>query len=63
MGLRLGLVRQEKSYSRTYAAGREAAKALRAELGVMQEAHLLLQLHGRTLRKRAAPRRESCPLA
>jgi endonuclease III len=61
--VRLGLVREEKSYSRTYAASREAAQDLPAEPSAMQEAHLLLQQHGRTLCTRSRPRCDACPLA
>ena len=61
--VRLGLLREETSYSKTYAASRRTAESLRAEPGVMQEAHLLLFGHGRTLCKRTAPRCEPCPLA
>jgi endonuclease III len=61
--VRLGLVREEKSYARTYAASREVAKDLPAEPSVMQEAHLLLQQHGQTLCKRSGPHCEACPLA
>ena len=60
--VRLGFVREEKSYARTYAASREAARELAAKPGPMQEAHLLLQLHGQTLCKRSAPRCGECPL-
>lgn len=59
---RLGLVGQEKSYSRTYAASREVAKTLPAKPSVIQEIHLLLQHHGRTLCKHTAPACEKCPL-
>jgi len=59
---RLGLIQEEKSYARMYAAGREAAANLPADPGVMQEAHLLLQHHGQTLCRRSAPRCEPCPL-
>lgn len=61
--VRLGLVRDEKSYARTYAASRQVAKDLPAEPGVMQQAHLLLQQHGQTLCRRGAPRCGECPLA
>jgi len=60
--VRLGLVRDEKSYSRTYAASRKVARDLPAEPSVMQEAHLLLQQHGQTLCKRGKPLCEKCPL-
>ena len=61
--VRLGLVREQKSYSKMYAASRQAAKTLPAEPSAMQEAHLLLQQHGQTLCKRSAPRCELCTLA
>jgi endonuclease III len=61
--VRLGLVREEKSYSRTYSASRQAARDLPAEPSVMQEAHLLLQKHGQTLCKRENPLCGECPLA
>jgi endonuclease III len=61
--VRLGLVREEKSYSKTYASAREAAKSLPTTPRAMQEAHLLLQLHGQTLCRRSDPRCDSCPLA
>jgi endonuclease III len=61
--VRLGLVREEKSYSRTYAASRQAAEGLPADPSVLQEAHLLLQQHGQTLCKRSLPRCAACPLA
>jgi endonuclease III len=61
--VRLGLVREEKSYARTYAASRAVAKDYSADPVIMQEAHLLLQQHGQTLCKRKAPNCEACPLA
>jgi endonuclease III len=61
--VRLGLVREEKSYSRTYAASRQIAEDFPANPSVLQEAHLLLQQHGQTLCKRSVPRCEACPLA
>lgn len=60
--VRLGLVREQRSYSRTYAASREAASTLPGDPRVLQEAHLLLQQHGQTLCKRTAPRCPICPL-
>jgi endonuclease III len=61
--VRLGFVREDKSYAKTYANAREAARVLPAKTRVLQEAHLLLQLHGQTLCKRTDPRCDSCPLA
>jgi len=61
--VRLGLVQEEKSYSRTYTESRKVAKDLPADPGVMQEAHLLLQQHGQTLCKRGVPCCGECPLA
>jgi|GEM_PF-2205941 Predicted EndoIII-related endonuclease len=58
-----GILEKDFAYSKTYAASRQAADTLRAEPSVMQEAHLLLFEHGRTLCKRTAPRCEPCPLA
>lgn len=61
---RLGLIREEKSYARMYVAARGvAAASLPARARDVQEAHLLLALHGRTLCRRAAPLCEACPLA
>lgn len=60
---RLGLVQEQKSYARTYAASRAAADTLPATIRARQEAHLLLQQHGRTLCKSTAPRCDDCPLA
>ena len=62
--VRLGVIREESSYAKTYASARVAASGgLPANVKVMQEAHLLLQQHGQTLCKRNAPRCEMCPLA
>lgn len=61
--VRLGLVREETSYSRTYAGSRNVARDLPAEPEAVQQAHLLLQHHGQTLCKRSAPRCNECPLA
>jgi len=60
--VRIGLVDEQASYARTYAASRQAAETLSASPGVLQEAHLLLQQHGRTLCRRAAPHCDACPL-
>jgi endonuclease III len=61
--VRLGLVREESSYAKTYAAGREAGRALAPKASVLQEAHLLLQRHGQTLCRKEAPACGRCPLA
>lgn len=61
--VRLGLIRGEKTYARTYAASRAVTEDLPADPGAMQEAHLLLQQHGQTLCKRSLPHCEACPLA
>jgi len=60
---RLGFVPNQRSYSRAYAAGREAGKALKAQTAAMLEAHLLLHRHGRELCRRSEPCCDPCPLA
>ena len=61
---RLGVVKEEKSYARTYAsANAAAAQALPRRAGSLRRAHLLLQQHGRTLCRRSAPLCDACPLA
>lgn len=60
--VRLGLVEEGRSYARTYAASRGLEKALGSAPRRLQRAHLLLQLHGRTLCKQARPLCEGCPL-
>jgi endonuclease III len=61
--VRLGLVREPKSYARTYAEAREVAAGLPKDFPSLQAAHLLLQIHGQTLCRRANPRCDICPLA
>jgi endonuclease III len=61
--VRLGLVREEKSYSKTYAGSRQVAKDLARKTSALKEAHLLLQQHGQTMCTRSAPRCWECPLA
>jgi endonuclease-3 len=62
--VRLGIIREEKTYAKAYAAGREAGKTLPAsDIPGMQEAHLLLRLHGQMLCRRNAPVCGACPLA
>jgi endonuclease III len=60
--VRLGLVQEQSSYARTYAASAEAARSLGKKVRDFQEAHLLLKLHGETLCRRATPRCPECPL-
>jgi endonuclease III len=60
--VRLGLAREGTSYAKTYAGARCLVDGLPAEAMALQEAHLLLQHHGRTLCKRSAPLCEACPL-
>ena len=60
--VRLDLVKQERSYARTYAASSPVVNSLSPEPSVMQEAHLLLKQHGQTLCKRGNPRCGICPL-
>ena len=61
--VRLGLVAGGASYAKTYAA----ANAMSRDSGVrgraLENAHLLLQLHGQTLCKRERPHCDECPLA
>ena len=61
--VRLGLIRDEGSYARTYAAARRLATGLPSDPRAVQEAHLLLQLHGQAMCKRSAPRCQACPLS
>jgi endonuclease III len=61
--VRLGLVQDDKSYAKMYAAARQPARDLLADPNTMQEAHLLLHHHGLTLCKRSEPRCGECPLA
>jgi endonuclease-3 len=60
--VRLGLIAEEASYARMYAASREVERALPAESAAMIQAHLLLQHHGQQLCKRSTPRCAQCPL-
>jgi endonuclease III len=60
--VRLGLVAENASYSKTYAAARELAAGLRSSPRELLQAHLLLRHHGRTLCKRLTPRCPECPL-
>ena len=59
---RVGIIAEDPSYPRLYAAGRRAGAALGRGVAAMQEAHLVLQRHGQTLCKRSAPRCGDCVL-
>jgi len=60
---RLGLIREEKSYAKTYAAANAAAsEALPRRASALRRAHLLLQRHGQTVCRRTAPLCRACPL-
>jgi endonuclease III len=61
--VRLGLVKEDRSYTRRYASCRTVAADGPLEVVAMQTTHLLLQQHGQTLCKRTAPRCGACPLA
>jgi endonuclease III len=45
-----------------YRASVVAAEELHGKIPALQEAHLLLHLHGQTLCKRASPQCAQCPL-
>jgi endonuclease III len=59
---RLGLVREEASYARTYANARVMAAGLEADVPTLRRAHALLRLHGQVLCRSTRPRCPSCPL-
>jgi endonuclease-3 len=61
--MRLRFIAEEKSYARMYAVGREVGAKLSLNSRAVQEAHLLLQIHGQTLCKRNEPLCGACPLA
>jgi len=60
--VRLGLVEEQGSYARTWAASREVGRSLGTAPGQLQKAHLLLKLHGESLCRRSKPRCPECPL-
>lgn len=60
---RVGLIDEEPSYARMYAAARKVSQDIGTDLAVMREAHGLLQHHGMTLCKRSEPICAPCPLA
>jgi endonuclease III len=59
---RLGLVREEASYARTYANARVKGAELGADAATLQRAHSLLRLHGQVLCRRRRPLCAACPL-
>ncbi len=59
---RLAIVREDNSYARTYAAARPLDRELGPGIAALQQAHLLLAQHGRTLCKLTTPRCAECPL-
>lgn len=61
--VRLGLVEEKSSYARTYAASRQLKwNGRAAKAPALQEAHLLLRLHGQTLCRNRLPLCGGCPL-
>jgi endonuclease III len=61
--MRLGIVREERSYAANYAAAqRAAAGELGDDVDVLITAHRLLRQHGQTLCRRSAPACDRCPL-
>jgi len=60
--VRLGIIADNKSYARMYHAAKDLGAGLGSDLTFFQEAHLLLQNHGRTLCKRSNPKCGECPL-
>jgi endonuclease-3 len=61
--VRLGLVPEEKSYAKTYAAARDMAEGSGVRGRALQTAHQLLMQHGQTLCKRERPHCDECPLS
>ncbi len=61
--VRLGLVGQEATYSRTYAAAGPVADSMAGDVDGLRSAHLLLRLHGRTLCRLKSPGCSRCPLS
>jgi endonuclease III len=60
--VRLGLVREESSYTRTWAGSRDLGARLGDDPRRVEEAHLLLKRHGETLCRSSRPRCDECPL-
>ncbi len=60
---RLGFIKEEPAYARTYAAARKIERQIGADFKQLRQAHELLQHHGQLLCKRSKPACGSCPLA
>jgi endonuclease-3 len=60
--VRLKLIPDRGAYARNYAAARELGAESFRGVKMMQRAHQLLRLHGRTLCLRTRPHCEECPL-
>jgi endonuclease III len=61
--VRLGLIKEHKSYAQTYAASRSLVKGFSDDPAIVMSAHLLLKQHGQTLCKRGKPKCVECPLS
>ena len=59
---RLGLVREESSYAKTYVAARELGATLGLSIPDLVTAHRLLRHHGQTLCRRTQPDCPACPV-
>jgi endonuclease-3 len=59
---RVGLIPHDRRYDRMYEAARGLSLGGRTGAKRLQQAHLLLQTHGRSLCRREAPRCSACPL-
>jgi endonuclease-3 len=59
---RVGLIPHDQRYNRMYEGSRGITVGARTSAKRFQEAHLLLQTHGRSLCRRKAPRCSACPL-
>ena len=60
--VRLRLVREGASYSKTYTAARAVGDEIAGDVRGAQQAHLLLHHHGQTLCRRHEPQCAWCPL-
>jgi endonuclease III len=60
--VRLGLVQEQSSYARTYAAARSVAQQSGMDVEALQRAHAVLRMHGQRLCKSNRPHCSDCPL-